>query len=305
MSDVRNRAPTRKTLLLTGASGFVGSRAVETLAATFDVVATVRGDGARPDRKVPGVEWLELDLSAPMRRWSLPEKVDAILHLAVSRRHREFPSSAREQFTVNVASTAELLDYALSAGASRFVLASTGSVYGASQQPGAESHAVFPADYYSATKAAAEKLLAPYDQHFGSCALRLYFPYGPGQKGRLLPSLVDRVAAGQPIQLQGDDGMVIAPTFVDDVVDVLGQALREDWTGPVNVAGAEALSLRDIGLRIAAVIGREARFERVDGAAPHLVPDLGRLAERVDLTRFVPFDEGIRRTIEARSEQAP
>ena len=59
----------------------------------------------------------------------LPSHIDGVLHLAQSHAYRDFPAGAVDMFRVNVASTASLLEYARRAGASRFYLASTGSVY--------------------------------------------------------------------------------------------------------------------------------------------------------------------------------
>jgi nucleoside-diphosphate-sugar epimerase len=45
--------------------------------------------------------------------------IDVVMHLAVSRRHREFPEAALDMFNVIVAITAHLLDFARKAGVRR------------------------------------------------------------------------------------------------------------------------------------------------------------------------------------------
>ena len=77
------------------------------------------------------------------------------------------------------------------------------------------------ADFYSATKVAAERLAQAYDQHLDIAILRLFVPYGPGQERRMLPRLVERVRAGAPIQLNRDGRPRMNPIYVDDVVDVV------------------------------------------------------------------------------------
>ena len=82
-----------------------------------------------------GVTWLEADLTRPGVQRALPGGAQGVIHLAQSRHDRTFPEGADDVVDVNVAATARLLDYARSAGAGRFVLASTATVYRRSQGP--------------------------------------------------------------------------------------------------------------------------------------------------------------------------
>ena len=96
-------------------------------------------------------------------------------------------------------------------GEARFVLASTGTVYEPYGGRLAEDAPVAPVSFYSATKLAAEALLQGWRSRLGCCALRLFFPYGPGQTGRLVPQLVERIRAKTAVTLDGSgDGMVLA-----------------------------------------------------------------------------------------------
>ena len=113
-------------VLVTGANGFVGRRLLETHSGGHELVALARTRGP----ELPGVEWIEHDLVEPLADARLPDRIDAVIHLAQSRRYREFPEGARDVFEVNTRSTFELLEYARRAGARSFVFASTGGVYG-------------------------------------------------------------------------------------------------------------------------------------------------------------------------------
>lgn len=282
--------------MITGATGFVGSRFIELVAQRHEIVATAR---RAPAPTGPQVDWVRLDLDNDIAAQSLPEPLDAVAHLAVSRRHRDFPESGMEQFRVNLASTAALLDHALKAGAKSFVLMSTGSVYdAASGQPLREQDRVSPSDYFAATKAASEMLLRPYAEHMAVCSLRLFFPYGAGQVARLIPEIVNRVREGRPVTLGGGgDGMKLTPIFIDDVVGILEQSVSEAWQGTYNVAGPEVLSLREIAEAIGEVLGKPPVFERAPGPTVTFEPDLTRLASRVDLAGLRTFQEGIRATL--------
>src|SRR3712207_5042281 len=108
---------------ITGASGFLGQKVATILVQSgYEVIAL-----CRPGARSPAVLTVHWDMSngAPPQC----ESVDAVIHLAQSLNFRSFPEDAPEMFRVNVAAAASLLDWAIAAGASRFVLASSGSVY--------------------------------------------------------------------------------------------------------------------------------------------------------------------------------
>jgi UDP-glucose 4-epimerase len=283
-------------ILLTGATGFIGARVARRLTATHQVYCVVRRkDAPVPAHAIPIV----IDLvAAPSRgglRDALPGRIDAVLHLAQSRDYREFPEQAGAIFAVNTAATASLLEYAADAGAARFVLASTGTVYEPYGGRLAEDAPVAPVSFYSATKLAAEALLQGWRSRLGCCALRLFFPYGPGQTGRLVPQLVERIRAKTAVTLDGGgDGLVLAPTFVDDIAAVFEAALEGEWNGIFNVAAPYPVSLRQLAEEIGRIIGVEPRFIPSGTAhAPRIVPELGRLSECYDLGRFRPLAVGL------------
>lgn len=279
-------------ILLTGASGFIGARLAARLAPAHRLYCVVRQENAvLPPAAIP----VGADLAAGLHRAALPGHVDAVMHLAQSRHYREFPEHADELYAVNTAATAALLEYAAEVGAGLFVLASTGTVYEPYGGRLAEDMALAPTSFYSATKLAAEALMQGWRSRFAGCALRLFFPFGPGQTGRLVPRLVERIRAGRPVTLDGDgDGLILVPTFVDDVAAVFEAALMGDWSGIYNVAAPRPASLRELALAIGTVIGVEPRFERSGVAqAPRIVPELWRLAERFDMSRFRPLESGL------------
>ena len=89
------------TVLLTGTSGYIGSNLRQYMFTQNyeDLVFVDRCNG--------------FDLSMPGWSNQLPEKnVDVVIHLAQSRRYREFPDGAEDMFQVNVASAFELLEWA-------------------------------------------------------------------------------------------------------------------------------------------------------------------------------------------------
>lgn len=264
-------------LLVTGASGLLGARFVALAASQGHEVYAVGRSAPEPPQ--PNVRPIAMDLACPLDRSALPPQIDAVLHLAQSRRFREFPDGAGDVFAVNVARTAELLDYAHGAGATHFVLASTGGVYAPSAEPLTEDSALATKPgFYPASKLAAELLAHPYAGLMTVAILRFFFIYGAGQgSDMLMPRLVASVREGRPIQLQGDDGLSLNPVHVDDAAAAVLAATQMEEGATVNVAGPSTVTLREIAGLIGAELGVEPRFELDEGSAPSLVADTARM----------------------------
>ena len=117
----------------------------------------------------------------------------------------------------------------------------------------------------------------------------------------LVPSLVDRVLAGETITIEGDPGLHINPIYVDDVVRTFEPALAQTDHGLFNVAGNEAISVTEL----VSLIGHAS------GVAPDVVHtatvttgDLlghnGRMRTTLGIEPEIALREGLRRTVEAR-----
>jgi UDP-glucose 4-epimerase len=280
-------------VLLTGASGFVGGRlAPALLDAGHELVCAARDPAYRPPL---GAERIELDLSKPLDAASLPE-VDAIVHLAQA--NVRFPDDARELYRVNTASTLDLLDHARRSGAQRFVYASSGSVYGLGSRPFSEDDRLQGQDFYARTKIGGEALVGAYRDFLTTAVLRLVAPYGPGQRARLIPGLIERVRDGVPVTLNDGGRPRMNPLFVGDVVRVMLAVLDLEDHCVLNVAGDEPVTVKELAEAVGRVLGKEPRFENGASEVPgDLVADTTRLHMLLEAGPFVPLEEGLRRTV--------
>lgn len=273
-------------ILITGAAGFIGHPLVEHLTQSHEVFGLSRRPSA-PARSI------QMDLSEGLDVAALPPRIDAVMHLAQSEHFREFPERADHIYAVNVESTFRLLEYARRAGASRFILASSGGIYGYAKEAVVESAEPHPPDFYLRSKQLAEILLFAYERYFTPIAVRPFFAYGVGQRPIMfIPRLVKNVLAGNPITLNPPDGLLVNPIHVDDAVKAFSAALTADFSGAINVAGPEVLSLGQIVRIIGGYLGREPVTERVAEAPGNVVGDV-TLMSRVLGPPAVPFSEGI------------
>jgi len=307
MTEPNASAGTRPTrLVVTGASGFLGRAFVAAMAAGGREIVSL---GRAP---VAGARHVHADLAdtrslrQTLRRLGSGPPIDAIVHLAVSRHHRDFPGKALDLFHVNAAAAAELLDFARVHGVGRAVFGSTGSVYG---QGGTTPHEVAPGDaedvfrrprsYFAASKLFADVMAELYREWLPVAVLRFYAPYGPGLSDRMLSDLVARVREGRPLGLPpAGSGLAFAAVYLDDAVAALTAALDQAWSETVNVAAPEVWSIEEAGRLIGRIVGREPRFERGADAPGHrLVPALARLNALVPGHRWIGLEEGLTRSI--------
>ena len=284
-------------VLVTGANGFVGRRLLETHAGGHELFGLAR----TPGPKLPDVEWIEHDLVDPLAHARVPPRIDAVVHLAQSRRYREFPEGARDMFEVNVRSTFELLEYARDARARSFVFTSSGGVYRPSRAPLVETDPVEPSSFYFSSKYVSEQLIATYAAFFATVVLRPFSVYGPGQERMLVPSLIDRVANGDVVTVEGEPGLRINPIYVDDAVRVFEPALRLSGSGVFNVAGNEAVTLTELVELISETVGRRPAIEYTPNtSAGDLVGDNTRMRETLGVVPQVSLREGLGRTVGSR-----
>jgi UDP-glucose 4-epimerase len=288
-------------ILVTGANGFVGRRFVEMYAGRHELFALARTVGP----EIPGVEWIVHDLAKPLAGAVLPDTYDAVVHLAQSRRYREFPEGAHDVFDVNVRSTLDLLEHARRASARSFVYTSSGGVYGYSYERFAETEPVSPLNFYLSSKYSAELLIANYQRFFSTVVLRPFFVYGPGQDRMLIPTLIDRVTGGEVVTVEGERGLRITPIYVDDAVRVFEPALHHSGAGLFNVAGDEAVTITELVELIGAATGRPPLIEHTPSeSGGDLLGDNTQMREVLGVVPEVDLREGLARTIASRLSTA-
>jgi nucleoside-diphosphate-sugar epimerase len=262
----------KKRILVTGATGLVGSHLLSTLCKEYELYALVR---SVPDTRHAQVTYYEFDLAKGSLPATLPDKVDAVIHLAQSNNMRDFPLHALDIFNVNVNSTAQLLDYAQKAGATHFVYASTGGIYGEAASASKECAPVQLSNnslgYYFSSKYAAEKLVLAYSNLLSVHILRPFFIYGKSQKVNMfIPRLLDNIKKGNPVTLQGENGILVNPVHVSDVVKLIAECLSINNSLTVNVAGPDVLSIREIADIMGEHLGKKPIYSMQGGDAGHV-----------------------------------
>ena len=283
-------------ILITGASGLVGSHLVPLFGPEDEVDVVVRPGSAAPSGDNVCVH--SIDLGKPFDAAVLPNRLNSVIYLAQSENFRDFPEKALDVFEVNLASLMRLLDHARRAGARSFVYASSGGVYGTSGAKMEEDSPIAATGglgFYLSSKLTGEILCETFAPYMNVAVLRLFFVYGRGQRrSMLIPRLIDNVREGTPIALEGQDGISINPIHATDAAAACKAAMDLDQLRIVNVAGPEIFSMRALCELIGDRVGKAPRFEirpgnpgcdliADTGAMDALLgPARGRLADKLD-----------------------
>ena len=200
---------------------------------------------------------------------------DIVVHLAAQAGVRYSAENPRSYIESNIVGTFNLLEALRKHPCRHLMLASTSSVYGASEHlPFEESqHADRPLSLYAATKIATESLAHSHSHNSGlpTTVTRLFTVYGPwGRPDMALFKFTRNILAGAPIEVFGHGKMTRDFTYVDDVVEALHRLIplvpeRGSPGGSpvapyriVNVGGGQPIGLEDFIATIEGAVGRKA-----------------------------------------------
>lgn len=292
----------RKKIVITGAAGLVGSYLWRHLEADCDLfLACLPEEADRLKTETNRSSVIACDLSQSGFTSRFPSQVDHAIHLAQSPFYRIFPKEGAHLFGVNGQAVAELLDWAVRAGARSALVASTGSVYPPSPEPLEEGT---PIDLlqvgggYARSKLAGELAAGAFAEKLPVQVVRPFFIYGPGQSPTMLiPRLIESVREGRPLQLQGEDGMRLNPIYVADAVCAIVRALelQESWV--INLAGPHIHTLRDLGDTIGRAMGKAALYTSdLSVNSPSIVGCTERMTRLLGPSQTY-FEEGVARLI--------
>jgi nucleoside-diphosphate-sugar epimerase len=254
-------------LLVTGASGFVGSAVLRRCALRGEL--KVRGAVRRNSAQLPaGVESATVNGLSHDTNWSEAlTGVDAIVHAAARGHVMRDPAAdpLSEYRNVNVAGTMNLANQAVEAGVRRFIFLSSIKANGEDSPPAtpftAESIPA-PIDPYGISKLEAETALRRLAERTGLelVIIRPVLVYGPGVKGNFL-SIMRMVNRGIPLPL-GAIHNRRSLVGLDNLVDLI--LLCRQHQAAINqtfmVSDGEDLSTTALLRRTAAALGRPARL---------------------------------------------
>lgn len=247
-------------LLITGATGFIGSRlALCARQAAYDVTVTGQVNnpveaGRRQALEAAGVRVEVGALQEPAFAARVVADCAIVIHLAAAQHEAGVPDQYFRD--VNVAGTRTLLEASRRAGVRRFVYGSTIGVYGtASDGVLDEESPPQPLNIYGQTKLEAEAVVREFARDLETSIVRISETYGPGDN-RLL-KLFRAVARGRFMMI-GSGRNRRQVIHVEDLArGLLLAAERPEAVGQVFVlAGSEVMTTREMVDAIGRAVGR-------------------------------------------------
>ena len=266
--------------IITGGAGFIGSNLTRHLFKTepgikitcidnFDPFypATIKHFNIHDFKDNPSYKLIETDLAKATDAslaGQIPEKADAIIHLAAKAGVRPSIENPLSYQQANVIGLQNILDFAKLKGIKQFVFASSSSVYGINDHyPWKEEEKLMPISPYAMTKLAGEMLGHVYHKLFDIrfIALRFFTVYGPGQRPDLaIHKFTKNIIAGKPIAMFGNGSTSRDYTYVEDTVQGITGAIHYDKTGfeIINLGNHYTITLKELIEGIEKVTGKKA-----------------------------------------------
>jgi nucleoside-diphosphate-sugar epimerase len=299
--------------LVTGGAGFIGSHLSELLLAdgwevfVLDDVSTGSLENVAHLRDRPDFHLVVDSVLSPSVVSEVVHKCDVVFHLAAAVGVRLIVEQPVHTMVTNVQGTETVLGYC-SKFDKRVLIASSSEVYGDHREErplGENDRRVYGPTtekrwLYADSKAMDEHLALSYHLERGldAVVVRLFNTVGPRQSGRygmVIPRLVDRALAGEPLEVHGDGTQTRSFCHVADTVRALAGLMEaKELSGEIfNVGSSERVRIVELAERVLRATGSESEivfvpYDRVYGQGIedtlHREPAIGKIRDAIGWT---------------------
>src|SRR5271169_263400 len=280
-----------RTILVTGAAGFLGSHLCDLLLAEGNSVIGV-------DNLSTG-NLANLSHLARESRFSLRDldickhfdvgQVDFVFNFASPASPVDYTRLGVETLLVGSAGTINTLDVARKYGAG-YLHASTSECYGDPEvHPQVESYwghvnPIGPRSVYDEAKRFSEATVMAYHRYYGvdTHLVRIFNTYGPrlqANDGRVISNFMMQALQGQPLTIYGDGSQTRSFCFVSDLIDGILRLSRSSEHLPVNIGNPDEWTILECAREVLAVTGAKT------GILFHPLPQDDPTRRRPDITK--------------------
>jgi len=304
-----------RTVVVTGGAGFIGSHLVEALVKRGDNVRVLDNLSTGRIENLAALEGQFEFVVGDLRYLDTVVEVitgaDAVLHQGAL---PSVPRSVKEPLisdAVNSGGTLNVLEAARRADVGRVVFASSSSVYGDSLElPKHEEMNPNPKSPYAVSKLSGEYYCRVFMHNYAleTVPLRYFNVFGPrqdptSQYSGVIAKFSMQALAGEPYPVYGDGQQARDFTYIDDVVKANLTALEAEGAPgpPMNVARGDRITLLELIAVLNRLVGKNLEPEFLperEGDVRESQAAVERARERMGYEATVPFDEGMRQTLE-------
>jgi len=302
--------------LITGGAGFIGSHLIERLLSENHNIICLDNFNDYYD---PGIKWKNIEKVSQSSNFKLIEgdilddallenifqnnHFDGIVHLAARAGVRPSVLQPKLYQKVNIRGTLNLLEKANQYHISKFIMASSSSVYGNNKKvPFSESDPVDnPISPYAATKKACELIGYTYSTLYNisvSC-LRFFTVYGPRQRPDMaIHKFTKLISMDQEIPIYGDGSAKRDFTFITDIINgVISSIERCDGYNIYNLGESRVVPLMELIGLIEKNIGKKAKINwqpPQPGDVAITYADISKAKKDLDYQPQVNIEEGVK-----------
>lgn len=262
-----------KTVLVTGAAGFLGSHLCDRfLAEGFKVIGMdnlITGDLKNINHlfKESRFEFYRHDVSTFVH---VPGRLDYILHFASPASPIDYLKIPIQTLKVSSLGTHNLLGLARAKGA-RILVASTSEVYGdplvhpQDEEYFGNVNPVGPRGVYDEAKRFQEAITMAYHRihQLETRIIRIFNTYGPRMRlndGRVLPAFIGQALRGEDLTIFGDGSQTRSFCYVDDLVEGIYRLLMSDYVFPMNIGNPDEITIGEFAEEIVNLTGTEQKI---------------------------------------------
>lgn len=302
----------QKTVLITGAAGFIGSHLCDRfIREGFRVIGMdnlITGDIKNIEHlfKLPQFEFYQHDVTKFVH---VPGTLDYILHFASPASPIDYLKIPIQTLKVGSLGTHNLLGLAKEKNA-RILIASTSEVYGDPlEHPQKETYygnvnSIGPRGVYDEAKRFQESITMAYHRFHGleTRIARIFNTYGPRMRlndGRVIPAFLGQALRGEDITVFGDGSQTRSFCYIDDQVEGLYRLLMSDYAYPVNIGNPDEISILDFASEIIALTNTHQKivFKPLPQDDPlQRRPDIGLAKKILNWEPQVTREEGMKKT---------